>query len=398
MRLSQTPREGGLLLAQSAPYGKSTAQAPEIETLVDLPLHNDCHLYSRKGAGNLTVRKVYGKDRIRYLRCRACSREFSERKNTALFNSKIEESKAISVAEHLSEGVSMKGTSRLVGVSPEVVRRLRRNLGDHSKEFHDERVRDIKRPHRYRWTSALWVRQEQEGALFLGSDLGDRSPKPASDRIRGGKEGRLTHRGVDGVHQAAAKGSEGSPRDHRRGESLRKPLPFGLRGALPPGAQRTKRTLPESQTPSQKEPRPPPTHIKRREGGGRVVEVVPRTAHGSRRRVEKELGKLGYDKPNLSAIERQNGTARRMNAYLDLVRRSLAFGRKEESREALGWWSAVVYNFCRTQRGLRVPLCVSEGRRRYERRTPAMAANLTDSIWTVADVLRTPVYPAGGAR
>ena len=37
----------------------------------------------------------------------------------------------------------MKGTSRLVGVSPEVVRRLRRNLGDHSKEFHDERVRDI---------------------------------------------------------------------------------------------------------------------------------------------------------------------------------------------------------------------------------------------------------------
>ena len=114
---------------------------PHIETLA-CP-YDDCHLYSRKGAGNLTVRKVYGKDRIRYLRCRACSREFSERKNTALFNSKIEESKAISVAEHLSEGVSMKGTSRLVGVSPEVVRRLRRNLGDHSKEFDDERVRDI---------------------------------------------------------------------------------------------------------------------------------------------------------------------------------------------------------------------------------------------------------------
>ena len=114
---------------------------PPIETLA-CP-YEDCHLYSRKGAGNLTVRKVYGKERIRYLRCRACSREFSERKNTALFNSKIEESKAISVAEHLSEGVSMKGTSRLVGVSPEVVRRLRRNLGDHSKEFHDERVRDI---------------------------------------------------------------------------------------------------------------------------------------------------------------------------------------------------------------------------------------------------------------
>lgn len=54
------------------------------------------------------VRKVYGKDRIRYLRCRSCAREFSERKNTALFNTKIEEKKAISVAEHLAEGVSTK--------------------------------------------------------------------------------------------------------------------------------------------------------------------------------------------------------------------------------------------------------------------------------------------------
>ena len=83
-----------------------------------------------------------------------------------------------------------------------------------------------------------------------------------------------------------------------------------------------------------------------------------------------------------------------MNAYL--IRRSLAFGRKEESREALGWWSTVVYNFCRTQRGLRVPLSSPEGHRRYEQRTPAMAARLTDSIWTVADVLRTPVYSARG--
>lgn len=76
-------------------------------------------------------------------------------------------------------------------------------------------------------------------------------------------------------------------------------------------------------------------------------------------------------------------------------------GFRAKRGESGGSWmvaSALVYNFCRAQRGLRVPLCVSEGRRRYERRTPAMVANLTDFIWTVADVLRTPVYPAGGAR
>lgn len=85
---------------------------PRIETLA-CP-YEDCQLYSSKGAGNLTVRKVYGKDEIRYLRCRTCSREFSERKRTALFNTKIEEKKALSVAEHLAEGLSTKGTSRLV--------------------------------------------------------------------------------------------------------------------------------------------------------------------------------------------------------------------------------------------------------------------------------------------
>jgi transposase-like protein len=114
---------------------------PRIETLA-CP-YDDCHLYSRKGVGNPTARKVYGKDRIRYLRCRACTREFSERKGTALFNTKVAEQKAISVAEHLAEGVSAKGTSRLVGVSAEAVRRLRRNLGDHAKNVHDERVKEV---------------------------------------------------------------------------------------------------------------------------------------------------------------------------------------------------------------------------------------------------------------
>lgn len=128
--------------------------------------------------------------------------------------------------------------------------------------------------------------------------------------------------------------------------------------------------------------------------GGRVVEVVPRVAHGSWRRVNRELEKLSYQKPNLSTIERQNGTARRMNAYM--ARKSLAFGRTEEGREALGWFSTAVYNFCRTQRELRELLSVPEGRRCYEQRTPAMAAKLTGSIWTVSDVLRTPVYAAGG--
>lgn len=39
-----------------------------------------CDLYGQVGQNNLTIRKMYGQDQIRYLRCRACRQEFSERK------------------------------------------------------------------------------------------------------------------------------------------------------------------------------------------------------------------------------------------------------------------------------------------------------------------------------
>lgn len=360
---------------------------PLLETLA-CP-YSDCHLYAEKGAGNLLIRKVYGKDRIRYLRCRACSREFSERKGTALFNTKIEEKKAISVAEHLSEGVSTKATSRLLGVSPEAIRRLRRSLRDHSREFHSERVRDVEATsvqmdERYGYAGSknkpYWEASaiDPESRLLIGFVAGERDASLIKELMESTK--RRLKAPSDLVVMSDGHRSYESLFPSVFGEPYR-PARKGVRGRFPKVRHRVPRSLAHLQV------------LKRRQGG-RVVEVFSRAAHGSWKRVEKELEKLGYSKPNLSAIERQNGTSRRMNAYL--VRRSLAFGRKEESREALGWFSTVVYNFCRPQRGLRAPLSGLEGRRRYEQRTPAMAANLTAFIWTVADVLYTPVYPAGG--
>jgi hypothetical protein len=47
------------------------------------------------------------------------------------------------------------------------------------------------------------------------------------------------------------------------------------------------------------------------------------------------LDRLGDTAPNTSAIERRNGTSRRMNAYQ--VRKSLAFSRRPETKFALGF-------------------------------------------------------------
>ena len=91
----------------------------------------------------MIVRKTYGRDHIRFLRCRTCQREFSERKNTPLWNTKIRASKAIKVAEQLAEGTSIKGTARLTGVTPEAIRRLASQLRQHAKRFHDQHVQEL---------------------------------------------------------------------------------------------------------------------------------------------------------------------------------------------------------------------------------------------------------------
>ncbi len=84
------------------------------------------------------MRKIYGKAQIRYLKCRSCQEEFSERKGTALWNVKISEEKAFAIAEHLAEGCSFKSTACLVKVDPETVRRMNRRLGHHARHFHKE--------------------------------------------------------------------------------------------------------------------------------------------------------------------------------------------------------------------------------------------------------------------
>jgi hypothetical protein len=111
--------------------------------------------------------------------------------------------------------------------------------------------------------------------------------------------------------------------------------------------------------------------------------------------VKAGLERLGYEQGNTSAIERFNATARGMNAFQ--VRRSLVFAREPVSRVRAGWWSAV-YNFCQVNRALRVKLEVRVGRRKFLERSPAMAIHISDRVWDVLEVLRTPVYGLRVAR
>jgi transposase-like protein len=100
-----------------------------------------CSEAGKRGAGNLTVCGRYGKhETIRLLYCRKCRARFSERKGTALFNSRLPSVKAMSVLEHIAEGCGIRKTGRLVSVNRGSVGRLANLAGDQSRALHDELV------------------------------------------------------------------------------------------------------------------------------------------------------------------------------------------------------------------------------------------------------------------
>jgi LacI family transcriptional regulator len=102
-------------------------------------LNPDCPDYGKRGHGNLTVPMRYAGGR-RLLRCRTCKARFSERKGTPLFDARLPAGKVVALLHHVAEGVGVRKTSRLVGVSRDTVARYSARAGGHAQQLHDELV------------------------------------------------------------------------------------------------------------------------------------------------------------------------------------------------------------------------------------------------------------------
>jgi IS1 family transposase/transposase-like protein len=358
---------------------------PPLESLACV--NHECEHYGRTGLENLRVRKTYGHDELRYLRCRGCGKEFSERRNTPLWNSKLPEQKAVAVAEQLAEGTSFTGTSRLVQVSTGAVRRLAEQLGKHGERFHDAQVKEL--------TATALQADERWG--YVGSkdqqvweaEVIEPKSRLIVERAQGERNEALLRRLLEGAQrrlcypQGVVLFSDGEPSYQTLflevfGSPYR-PARNGQRGRFPNSRYRIARTQAHVQV------------VKQR-AGKRVVKVDIRLAHGSHKRLARELRRLSYNKPNTSAIERRNATARRMDSCN--VRKTLAFARTFETRNARGSWAMCVYNWVRAHRSLRRPLLEPQGRRAYEWRSPAMATGLSKKLWSIADLLLCPTFPA----
>lgn len=123
--------------------------------------------------------------------------------------------------------------------------------------------------------------------------------------------------------------------------------------------------------------------VKHRENG-RIVGTELRVIFGDEAEVLDLLGK------STAYIERTHLTMRLFNGRL--ARKTLAFSKLVEMYDASATWEDLVYNLARPLKTLRQEI-TGNSTRRWQPRSPAMAAGLADHIWTVKELLKTVVPP-----
>jgi IS1 family transposase/transposase-like protein len=369
-------------------FSKENAmQRPDLTTLACV--NTDCQHYGQPDQGNLTIRKVYGKDGIRLLRCGSCQEEFSERRNTALFNTKVSEAKAESIIDHLDEGCSVRATSRLTKAAKATVARLLKTSGRHAQRFHDQEVKDV-RPRAIQFDEQWsFVKKKQKHcdpeeshqagdfwdhtaiapdsklivSLVVGKRTQEQTQALVSDTQSRLQKGHLPTLFSDGYEGYEASILEVFGRRYAAPKT-------GLAGRPRLDLIRWPQGLAYGQViKSATEQASDGIHL-------RVIRGKARLLH--------TLSLLGYEKINTSSVERQNGTSRLHNQRK--VRKTLAFSKSHLYHGWMSWLSVVQYNFCRAHGSLRI-----KDERGFQHRTPAMASGLTHRIWSTREWLLRPI-------
>ena len=125
--------------------------------------------------------------------------------------------------------------------------------------------------------------------------------------------------------------------------------------------------------------------VKQRDEHGRLQGVELKAIWGSKAELIELLGK------STAYIERNNLTTRIFNARL--TRKTLAFSKNVQAHKDAVTWEDVYYNWVRPHKSLRLEV-QDDPTRKWLLRTPAMAAGLTDHVWTVKELLFSVPLPS----
>ncbi len=124
--------------------------------------------------------------------------------------------------------------------------------------------------------------------------------------------------------------------------------------------------------------------VKQRDAHGHLEAIRLRAIWGQKEELIDLLGK------STAYIERSHLTTRLFNSRL--TRKTLAFSKELENHRAAVIWEDAYYNWVRPHKSLRLR-AADDDPAKWSPRTPALAAGLTDHIWSVKELLMTVVLP-----
>jgi IS1 family transposase len=360
------------------------------------------------GWGNLRANGHPNGGCWRQLLCVACRRYFLETLGTLFHGKRASVDLIVRVIACLAEGLGIRGTARVFEVDPKTVLRWLVEAAEQLQAFsqhvlHDMRVRQVQLDELFALLSAVkdgavseaeaierlerspqwvWVAMDPESKLLLAIDVGHRTLAMAQ---------RLVH------HVAQVLAPDCAPLFLTDGfrEYLTALLTHYGHWVQP------ERTQTHGPTPKPRwMPLPQLLYaqvvktVRRR----RLVDVQHRVVFGTLEAVQQVLAACGWQ-INTAFVERINLSLRQHVASVG--RRVTTLCKDEDGlRQQLTLYQAY-YNFCLPHASLRQPLpqpVPTKGTgsaKMWQPYTPAMAAGLTDRVWSLRDMLlyRVPPWP-----
>ena len=380
----------------------------QVDTSMHVCPNPDCASRGWVGWGNLRANGHPNGGHWRQLLCLVCHGYFLETLGTIFHGKCVSDDLIVRVIACLAEGLGIRGTARVFEVDPTTVLQWLVEAADQLRAFstyflHDLHLHQVQLDALYAVLSAVkdgtvseaeaierlersprwvWVAMDPESTLLLGLAVGDRTlamaqcfvhqvvqvlapdcaPLFLTDGFRESMTAWLTH---DGQWVQPERRQAHGPAPQPRWM----PVPQLLY------AQVVKT-------------------VRRR----RLVRVHHRVVFGTLETVNAGLAPLGCQ-INTAFIERLNLTIRQ---HVAAVGRRVSTLCKHEAggRQQLALYH-VYHNFCLPHASLRQPLSQprpTQGHgsaKTWQPRTPAMAAGLTDHVWTLREVLlfRVPPWP-----
>jgi IS1 family transposase len=360
------------------------------------------------GRGNITANGHPSGGPWRQLYCSKCRGYFLETHGTPLHGKRGSPNRLVWAVGALAEGLGIRAVARVFEVDPNTVLAWLVEVADHAAAFsqyflHDVCVTQVQLDELFALLSAVkagdiseheaiqrlsrsphwvWVAMDPVTKLLLGLDIGERTlamaqcvvhqvsqvlapgcvPLFLTDGFKEYTTALLTHYG-QWVQ---------SPRQRAQGPAP-KPRWMPLPGLLYAQVVKT---------------------VRRR----RLVRVRHRVVFGTLAAIQQVLAACGWQ-INTAFVERLNLTIRQHVAAVGRRVSTLCKG-EDGMRQQLALYH-VYYNFCLPHASLRVslpqplPTNGTGSAKQWRPRTPAMAAGLTDRVWTLREVLlsRVPPWP-----